>query len=533
MPDVKKKLGFPFFILGLLLILIIFIILPYFRRDQQVWSLPYFLIVFYLLWIGNRGIYHYILGILTSLAIAIDYSRSIDLIKARIFDFSEGLVIILTVWIVIYFNYEQKQGTNRERKVKERLSAIFENTTEGILVINQEGQIIMVNRCAEELFGYSKIELMGKKVESLIPERFTTKHAIDREKYNHLPHQRTKKAGKEFYALHKDNYEFPVEVSLGYFKTEEEVTAIAFVTDISERKKAESQLLKEKEHTHKLNEELEFRVKERMRDLEEVLKSLEENNKSLKLMEVKLIRALERERELGELKSRFVTMASHEFRTPLSTILSSVFLLENYSDEQLEQSKRTHFKRIRRSINNMTTILNEFLSLSKLEEGRVVASYSEINIPLSIQEILEEVESVKKADQQIHYTHESTLDTYYIDPQFLRNILINLLSNAFKFSSSSDTIELISKIDAEQLVIIVTDHGIGIPEQEQKYLFNRFFRAKNAQNIEGTGLGLNIVKKYVDLMKGAVSVESRLNQGTTFIVVIPSNPPISDFQKQV
>lgn len=520
--------------LGLLLILIIFILLLYRRGDEPGWSLPYFLIVFYLLWIAKRGIYHYILGIVTSLAIAIDYSMSTDPLTSSIADFSEGLLIILTVWIVIYFNYQQKEAVNRELKDKERLRAIFENTTEGILVINQAGQIIMANLYAEELFGYSRKELMGKKVESLIPERFSAKHTQHREKFNIDPHNRPMGVGKELYALHRNGHEFPVEVSLGYFKTDEELTVIAFVTDITERKKAEEQLIKEKELTLKLNEELEFRVEERTHDLEVALKNLEENNKSLRQLEEDLIRALEKERELGELKSRFVTMASHEFRTPLSTILSSVFLLENYSPEQLEQTKSTHFKRIKRSVNNMTTILNEFLSLSKLEEGRVKASYSDTDVPFCIQEIVEEMESVKKADQQILYSHEGTTDTFYIDRQFLRNILINLVSNAIKFSDSSGTIELISRTDAEQLIIKVTDHGIGIPPQEQKYLFNRFFRAKNVTNIEGTGLGLNIVKKYVDLMKGTVTVESQLNHGTTFIVMIPTNPQFhyTDYQHQ-
>jgi signal transduction histidine kinase len=249
-------------------------------------------------------------------------------------------------------------------------------------------------------------------------------------------------------------------------------------------------------------------------------------------MEEELLRALEKERELGELKSRFVTMASHEFRTPLSTILSSVFLLENFSSEQLDQSKSTHFSRIKRAVNNMTTILNEFLSLSKLEEGRVKASYSETNIPSCIQEIIEEMEPVKKTDQQINYTHSGTADSFSIDRQFIRNIIINLVSNAIKFSNPTDTIELASRIAADQLIIEVTDHGVGIPVEEQKYLFNRFFRAKNVTNIEGTGLGLNIVKKYVDLMKGTVTVESQLNQGTTFTVAIPTNQQhyLSDYQ---
>jgi len=530
----EEKFGLKYLLLGILLILIIFTLLLYKRRDEAGWSISYFLIVFYLLWISNKGTYHYILGIVTSLAIAIDYSISTYFTRANIADLSEGLVVILTVWIVIYLNYRHKQTVNEELKAKESLTAIFENVTEGILVIDQSGHIIMANLYAEQLFGYPKDELVGKIVESLIPERFTTKHTQYREKFNKDPHNRPMGMGKELHALHRDKYEFPVEVSLGYFKTKEELTVIAFVTDITERKKAGKQLIEEKELTQKLNEELEFRVNERTRDLEEALKTLEENNKSLRQLEVDLIRALEKERELGELKSRFVTMASHEFRTPLSTILSSVFLLENFSQEQLEQSKSTHFKRIKRSVNNMTSILNEFLSLSKLEEGRVKASFSNTNVPLCIREIVEEMESVKKTDQQIHYTHEGPPDIFYIDRQFLKNILINLLSNAIKFSKHTDTIELFSRTDTDQLIIRVKDHGIGIPPEEQKYLFNRFFRAKNAINIEGTGLGLNIVKKYVDLMKGTISVESQLNHGTIFTISIPinSHPNYADYQYQ-
>ncbi|MDN3690153.1 sensor histidine kinase [Cyclobacterium jeungdonense] len=529
MDEIKKKIRFINFIVS---ILVIFVILIYFWRDQFTRSLPYFLIVFSLLLISDKRIFHYILGILTFLTIIFDYFISTNSVNSDIFDVSEGLVILFTIWIGIYLNYQHKHALNKKIGEIKWHSAIFETINEGILIINQAGEIIMANRYAEELFGYSKNELKGKKVESLIPDRISGQHAGPKDRYYQLLNSPLRKENREFHAIHKNSYEFPIEISLGYSTVEADEMVIVFVKNISEGKKAEAQLLKVKAHSNKLNQDLEFRLNERKGNLEEELKTLKENNKSLTKMEEELIRALERERELGELKSRFVTMASHEFRTPLSTILSSVFLLENFSQEQLEQSKTSHLQRIRRSVNNMTTILNEFLSLSKLEEGRISPSYSNTNIRLCVQEIMEELELIKKTDQQIRYTHEGSLETFYLDPQFLRNILINLLSNAIKFSDPSEAIELISKADAGQLIIKVIDHGMGIPEQEKKYLFNRFFRAKNANNIEGTGLGLNIVKKYVDLMKGTVVVESQLNQGSTFIVTIPSNPDFSDFQKQ-
>jgi signal transduction histidine kinase len=258
------------------------------------------------------------------------------------------------------------------------------------------------------------------------------------------------------------------------------------------------------------NVELATEVRER-RQAEELL---QKNREELKA-------SLEKEKELGELKSRFVTMASHEFRTPLSTILSSAALIAKYPDADQQEQRIKHVDRIRSSVNNLTTILNDFLSLGKLEEGMVQCHPTEFNIESFAQDITGELRELTKKGQTILYQHEGEQVRVYLDKNLTRNICINLLSNAIKYSDESKTIRLQTRTDAHHLTIQVTDEGIGIPEDEQQHIFDRFFRANNATNIQGTGLGLNIVKKYADLMQGTVSFQSRTNQGTSFQVVLP------------
>jgi len=214
-------------------------------------------------------------------------------------------------------------------------------------------------------------------------------------------------------------------------------------------------------------------------------------------------------------------MASHEFRTPLSTILSSVSLIEKYKEEEYAEKRTKHVNRIKSSVNNLTGILNDFLSISKLEEGKQGFSTSEIQTVEFFRSIAEDMQAIAKNDQKIIYEHQGNDGIIVLDPQVIRNILINLVSNSIKYSSEGMKIMITSKFEADYLVFEITDFGIGIPEEEQEHLFERFFRAKNVTNIQGTGLGLNIVKKYVELLKGSIMFTSKPNIETTFTVTLP------------
>lgn len=239
-------------------------------------------------------------------------------------------------------------------------------------------------------------------------------------------------------------------------------------------------------------------------------------------MEVGLVKALEKERELGELKSRFVTMASHEFRTPLTAILSSTFLLENYTGRDFEREKIIHTNRIRRSVNNLTVILNEFLSLEKLEENKVKVVNSNVNVAEFIHDLIWEMEVIKRDGQIIQYVHKSSKTMMPLDHHILGSIVTNLISNALKYSKQGDNISVTSELRNNALTIIVSDPGIGIPANEHKHIFGRFYRASNAVNIEGTGLGLHIIQKYVHLLRGSITFDSEEGHGTTFTVVLPN-----------
>ncbi|MFN5479344.1 MAG: sensor histidine kinase [Chitinophagaceae bacterium] len=245
-----------------------------------------------------------------------------------------------------------------------------------------------------------------------------------------------------------------------------------------------------------LNEELESKVKQRTEEL---------------------TLALSKERELSDLKSRFISIASHEFRTPLSAILSSVSLIGKYVDSHDQVKRDKHILRIRSAVNNLTNILNEFLSLGKIEEGKTQVHMVEFNLKEQVQLVINEIKPILKEKQIIHYTH-SGVELVNLDITLVRNILINLISNAIKFSPDHSIIEVMTRFEAGIISLQVKDHGLGIPEDDMKHLFERFFRGTNVTNIQGTGLGLHIVSRYVELMGGTISVESQIEKGTTFTI---------------
>jgi len=399
----------------------------------------------------------------------------------------------------------------------EMLDALFKHATEGIVVVNKEGVIVMLNPKALELFGFEEGELVNENIESLIPRRLTKKHVSHRNAYLESPHARGMGSSLELFARRKDGSEFPVEVSLSPFKTSEGQFVVSFVIDITERKKQENIIQEANKEIQKLNSELEERVNQRTEELAKAIRKIEQSQEEV-------MRALKKERELNNMKSQFVTIASHEFRTPLATILSSAALIGRYAKSEEEDKRQKHVSRIKSAVTNLTEILNDFMSIGKLEEGRIHSVPVFTMLPDFCQGLTEEIKGLCKEGQQILFTHEGNSEVW-VDKQLLRNVIFNLLSNAIKYSDPYKLIRLNVKADGKIIFIEIIDQGIGIPESDQIHIFDRFFRAQNAGNAQGTGLGLNIVQNYVDLMGGEVSFISTMGKGTTFTIKLPDHLP--------
>lgn len=413
------------------------------------------------------------------------------------------------------------------------LGKLFQSSGEGIMLFDQNGIIVSMNLRAEEMFGYHEAELLGQPVEVLVPIEVYTKHVKDREYYMKHPISRPMGQGMDFNGRKKNGFIFPVEISLNYFTHENEVVIVSFITDITIRKKNESVVKKQQRQLKEYATELERRVKERTSELEHMNmglqtqiqerklaeEALKKSLMDLKKAEKKIIMSLEKEKELGEFKSRFISMASHEFRTPLTAILSSANLLNKYTKTEQHAHREKHVERIKKSVQNVTSILNDFLSLEKLERDSYHTEKKNINIQKLIEEVVEEMQPLLKKGQYIR----SKIDSFIIhtDDHILKNILINLLSNASKYSLENKPITIESKCQKDRLMLSVQDRGIGIPKEDQKNLFQCFFRARNAIHIQGTGLGLNIVSKYIELINGRINFISEENQGSTFTILLP------------
>lgn len=415
---------------------------------------------------------------------------------------------------IINIDNQRVFSENLFREIK-KFEALFQYATVPILLVNKSGEIILANKQATDLFEYTEKEIVKIKVEQLIPTRFRHHHVDHREKYEQRPTNRLMGKGMELRGLKKSGEEFSVEISLGHYMIDNEPYVISFILDITQRKEIEDTLISQKEQVEKakveieqLNAELENKVEQRTQELVDTLSKLEKSRDELTT-------ALSKERELSDLKSRFVSMASHEFRTPLSTILSSISLIGKYTETSDQDKRDKHIQRIRSAVSNLTDILNEFLSLGKIEEGKIQVHFSDFNLKDQLGLIINEIRPILKSGQHIFFEH--TGETIVnLDHSLLRNIIFNLVSNAIKFSPEGANIIVNSEITPEFLHISVADQGMGIPDEDKKHLFERFFRGKNVVNIQGTGLGLHIVSKYVELMNGLIQVESELEKGTTF-----------------
>lgn len=427
------------------------------------------------------------------------------------------IIIVLSTVFILYVKKLYRSIESDQQQVK----ALFDHATEGIILTDDKGKIVLLNPAAFRLFKYEANDLPGRSIDVLIPQRFHSTHVHDREGFYHKPSNRTMGRNRDLFARKKDGTEFPVEVSLGYYREQAKLFVIAFIVDITERKASEQELLNRQQQLEKITEDmrhlnagLEAKVEQRTRILREALQELEKSQEELS-------ESLSKEKELNEIKSRFVSMASHEFRTPLSTILSSANLLARYTTTEDQDKRDKHIKRTKDAVKHLNVLLEDFLSVGKLEEGKVMAEPTSFSLRELMEEVTEEMQSIAKKDQVIHcsYPGDQLLTS---DKRLVKNILINLLSNAVKFSDEGAHIDLQAGPGAESgVVLFVRDKGIGISAEDQQHLFSSFFRGGNAVNIEGTGLGLHIVRRYLDLLQGKINLESTLGEGTCVTVELP------------
>jgi len=405
--------------------------------------------------------------------------------------------------------------------------SVLETAVDSIIIIDSRGKILNLNQAAEALLGYSRAEVTGQNVSILMNAHDAGHHDGYMERYLHTRQAKIIGIGREVLAKHKSGELIPVRLAVSEVILNDRIIFTGIIHDLREIRKAYDELAN-------LNKELDKRVVERTYQVEKVVNQLLATNTKLKKevkerveaeqmlrsKEEQLQIALSSEKELNELKSRFVSTASHEFRTPLATILSSASIILKYNKEEEQVNREKHIGKIKNAVNHLTGLLNDFLSLSKLEEGRVNIMIEPMYLSELLQEIAEDLSGIKKPGQEIRFDGQNQIELH-TDRNILKNILFNIISNAIKYSE--EDIHIVVEEKQSDVSIAVRDRGIGIPGDDQKHLFTRFFRATNVGNIQGTGLGLNIVKRYCELLSASIDISSEFGVGTTVEITIPKH----------
>ncbi len=419
---------------------------------------------------------------------------------------------------------EQNRLHRAERDLAEsqrRFEAVVASATIGIVVCDRAGAIVSANQMAHQQFGYPDDALPGLQIEALVPNAAGRRHVQLRESFNAQPTVRAMSAHRgDLTGLRRDGAVFPVEVSLSYFHLDDALYTVAYILDVTDKKAAERALIAARERAERLNAELEQKVAERTHALLTTLEQLEQRKNEL-------AQALAAEQELGELKSRFVSMASHEFRTPLTAVLTSADLIAKYPAAEQQPQRLRHLARIRQTVIQLNDILEEFLSVGRIEEGKVEARPARLDLPALLRETTADVQALRKPGQSIA-TAVDCPGQVWLDPSLLRKILVNLLSNALKYSGENTEVTVRVVCAAGRLTLVVQDQGMGISAEDQEHLFERFFRARSAANVAGTGLGLYIIGQYLELMGGTIDLQSELNVGTTVTITVPYDDHLVD-----
>ncbi|TYQ00261.1 PAS/PAC sensor signal transduction histidine kinase [Tenacibaculum adriaticum] len=408
------------------------------------------------------------------------------------------------------------------QKDQDIFNLLFESVSEGVIVVDEQQKIVSTNTTLEHMFGYESKELVNQPLTTVIPKNYRPNHSSHFKGFLKAKSSRQMGHGRDLFGARKDGTTFPVEVGLNPFEIYGKTFVMALVIDISIRKQQELEI-------QQLNADLEKKVDQRTKALSESIKELklvneeldEENKKRIEA-ERKAKEALKQEKELNELKTKFLSLVSHEFKTPLSGILTSTILLSKYKLTEQQEKRDKHIKTITDKVHYLNNILNDFLSIEKLENGKIKYNKSTFKVSKVVNEVIYGANMLLKDGQKINYPENIDDISLHQDEKIVELALSNLVNNAVKYSSERTVIDIDIKQNGSFTIFGVKDNGIGIPEKDQKNIFKRYYRAENALLTQGTGIGLNIVKQHLENLGGNISFKSKENEGTIFTIKIPN-----------
>lgn len=416
--------------------------------------------------------------------------------------------VIIGVVLVFRDQSDEREKQLALKQSEAKFRNLFENHVVVKLLIDPvNGNIVGANPAAADYYGYSR--------EQLIQMNFSQ---IDQgnEDPNYKDIVQPFNAKGQFECRHKlsDGTIRNVEVFSSIIDMNSKEIIHQIIIDITEKKKSESELVQYRKHLEKL-------VEQRTEELDRLNKNLSEQLIKELELEKQLNIALSNEKELNELKTRFIATVSHEFRTPLAALLSSAQMIQRYSSRWTEEKLNEHYGRISSTVNYLTQLLDDVLTISRAEREIMSNNPEHVNLSELLKSFYLDIENTLTDNHKLVFNYPKEKDSFFIDKKLIRHIIINLLTNAIKYSPEGGKIELSVDCTEDYLYINVSDEGIGINEDEIKFIFDPFYRTKNAVGIQGSGLGLNIVLRSVEILGGNISVESKLNKGTKFLVRIP------------